>query len=147
MTEPIVTATGAVVNPAALEAYNRAYAATGDRASALGVLVEMARTEDLHRAVTATLGRPDGYLLGWRPTGCQLVSLAYRRLLPCPHREGIWQCEVVGPHIEHRWSDHLKVHERLGNGHSCRAIGDLTLADLYRRPADEQPTKIIRVGF
>lgn len=103
--------------------------------------------DEFHQAVREALGQPAGHLLDWRMVGgCQLVSLAYRRLLPCPYREGIWQCEVIGPHEVHDWSDHLKVHERMGNGYRCSAFDGVTLADLYRRP-EEQPTKLVRAGI
>lgn len=99
---------------------------------------------ELYQAVRQALGQPDGYVLDWRATGCQLVSGRYRALLTCPYHEAVWQCEVIGPHTIHRWSDHLMVHERLGNGHGCGYIGDATLADLYARA--ERPTKLVRVG-
>ena len=90
----------------------------------------------LNTAVRAALGYPDGYILPWRAGLCQVLNLRARSVLPCPYREGLWQCDVIGPHTEHRWSEHLTVHERMGNGYSCRAVGDLTLADLY----EDRPT-------
>lgn len=96
-------------------------------------LVAGMQPEDLGEAVRAALGLDEGYLLDWRTAGgCQLVNGAhYRRLTTCPYRESIWGCEVIGPHTRHRWSEHLMVHERVGNWYSCRAVGDMTLADLY----------------
>lgn len=92
--------------------------------------------EEFHHAIRTALGQPDGYILGWRSGLCQVSDASAYRFLPCPHREGMWKCEVIGPHTEHRWSDHLKVHERMGNGYPCSVVGDRTLADLYkaRRP-------------
>jgi hypothetical protein len=89
--------------------------------------------DELYAAVRAALDQPDGYLLGWRATGCQLVSPQYRALLTCSYRESLWRCEVIGPHERHRWSDHLIVHERIGNGYACEAVGDMTLDELYQR--------------
>ena len=101
---------------------------------------------DLAVAVRNALGLAEGYVLGWRATGCQLVSLEYRRLLTCPYREARWQCEVIGPHTVHRWSEHLKVHERMGNGYPCGHVGDLTLAELYGRdPAGPTPLHVVGV--
>lgn len=93
------------------------------------------------------LGLQEGHLLDWRSTGCQLVSREYRALLTCPYREAIWQCEVIGPHTQHRWSDHLQVHERIGNGYLCSSIRDMTLAELYDRPGRELPTKLVVIGL
>ena len=92
---------------------------------------------DLAKAVRTALGLVDGYVLDWRVTGCQLTSSRYRALLTCGHRESRWRCEVIGPHVEHRWSEHLMVHERLGNGYGCQVIGDRTLASLYGPLADQ----------
>ena len=70
------------------------------------------------------LGVADGYVLPWwQFHGCQVVSQAYRRALSCPEREAVWQCEVIGPHGQHRWSDHTIAHERYGNEHSCWTVG------------------------
>lgn len=80
---------------------------------------------DIRTEILKALGREDGYILDWRTTGgCQLVSSEYQKLLACPVRESRWQCEVIGEHKEHRWSDHIKAHERVGNGHSCSSVGD-----------------------
>lgn len=99
---------------------------------------------DMYAAVRAALGQDEGFILSWRHTGCQLVSYEYRQLLTCPYKESIWQCEVIGPHTVHRWSDHLKVHERIGNGYLCQAVGDATLRDLYRKV--DRPTPLHMVG-
>lgn len=92
--------------------------------------------ETLHSAIRTALGYPEGYILGWRSGLCQVQNLRADEILPCPYRESRWQCEVIGPHTQHRWSDHLMVHERMGNGWPCSMVGDRTLADLYeeRRP-------------
>lgn len=84
-----------------------------------------------------------GKLLDWRITGCQLVSPEYCQSLTCPVKEQIWQCEVVGPHTKHEWSDHLMVHERLGNGYSCSSIGDMTLKELYQRSERLTPFHVV----
>jgi hypothetical protein len=75
-------------------------------------------------AIREALGLAEGHLLSWKPTGCQLVSSAFVKQLTCPYREAVWRCEVIGPHTRHRWSDHLKAHERAGNGYTCDAIGE-----------------------
>lgn len=54
----ITTDTGAVVNRHALEAYELAYRATGDRASALARLTEEARAEDARRSCASGAGTP-----------------------------------------------------------------------------------------
>lgn len=87
--------------------------------------------ENIHNAIRTALGCPDGYILDWRSGLCQVSDASAYRFLPCPYREAHWQCEVIGPHTQHRWSEHLKVHERMGNGWPCSAVGDRTLADLY----------------
>lgn len=94
--------------------------------------------------VRAALGLEEGYLLPWSIVGCQAVNPyrdGPRSLLTCPVREAIYQCEVIGPHTRHRWSDHTISHERFGNGYSCRAIGDgrdadgrLLVPGLWRTP-------------
>lgn len=90
------------------------------------------RDTTAYAAVLTALGTHDGYILDWRIAGgCQYVNPGLRKLLTCPFREARWQCEVIGPHKRHRWSGHLMVHERVGNGYSCRSIGDMTLDDLY----------------
>ena len=82
----------------------------------MSALIEAIRTE---------LGLAEGYLLPWRAFGCQIVDPAgVGDLLSCPAREAIHQCEVIGPHTQHRWSTHTIAHERAGNGHSCAAVGD-----------------------
>jgi len=86
---------------------------------------------NLHSEIRTALGQPEGYILGWRSGLCQVQNVSAYRFLPCLHQESFWQCEVIGPHTRHRWSDHLKVHERMGNGWPCSAVGDRTLADLY----------------
>jgi hypothetical protein len=79
----------------------------------------------LDQAIREALDMSDGYLLPWRVFGCQVANPHRARLLlTCPYREAIHQCEVIGPHTRHRWSDHLVCHERAGNGWSCRSIGD-----------------------
>lgn len=78
-------------------------------------------------AVRDQLGLTEGYLLPWRIFGCQAANGNLTRmaeLLTCPYREARWQCEVIGPHTRHRWSEHLQAHERAGNGWGCNAIGD-----------------------
>jgi hypothetical protein len=80
---------------------------------------------EMYAAVMDQLGQEDGYLLPWSIVGCQVVSPgAVRRLLSCDHWEAINQCEVIGPHKVHRWSDHTISHERFGNGYACWSIGD-----------------------
>jgi hypothetical protein len=80
---------------------------------------------DVYSSTMKALGVEDGYLLDWRAFhGCQLVSQSYKNALSCPEREAVWQCEVIGPHTKHRWSQHLMAHERFGNGHSCASVGD-----------------------
>lgn len=68
----MVTVTGAIVNANALATYNRAYAATGDRASALGVLFELALADDRRRSPrrTVDLAAPPAPRSGCRPLGC-----------------------------------------------------------------------------
>ena len=96
----------------------------GDVGLRLGVAANfMPGGGSVDQAIRAALGLAEGYLLDWRHTGgCQLVSATFSQLLPCPHREAKWQCEVVGSHTRHRWSDHLKLHERAGNGWHCSAV-------------------------
>ena len=75
--------------------------------------------DELTRYVRATLGQQEGYLLPWWAFGCQVANGnigRVRRLLTCSHWEAVNQCEVIGPHTEHRWSDHTISHERFGNG-------------------------------
>lgn len=78
--------------------------------------------EDLATAIRTALGLDEGYLLKWGSSGCQLVSAEYQKLLSCPVSEAKWQCEVIGPHTKHRWTEHLKKHERAGNGWPCEAV-------------------------
>lgn len=77
-------------------------------------------------SVRSALGLDEGYLLPRlrRIHGCQMTNSFYASLLPCPYREALWQCEVVGSHTKHRWSSHLIKHERAGNGWACSAVGD-----------------------
>jgi hypothetical protein len=89
-------------------------------------------TANDHHSATVALLAPEGYIPDWRGTGCQIVSAEYRALLTCPVWEGHWQCEVVGPHTNHQWSQHLMVHERAGGyGQRCEWIGDMTLSEYY----------------
>jgi hypothetical protein len=53
----VVTATGAVVNEAALQTYNEAYRMTGDRASALAQLWDEAVRENWARNQVAKAGK------------------------------------------------------------------------------------------
>lgn len=88
---------------------------------------------DAYVSTRELLGRKDGHIPDWRRFGgCQMISTRYRALLSCPEREAVWQCEVIGPHTRHRWSDHLIAHERFGNGHSCWTVGDDLKAAMKR---------------
>ncbi|MEV0267733.1 hypothetical protein AB0H43_03075 [Hamadaea sp. NPDC050747] len=94
---------------------------------------------DFRSTVRMALGLEEGYILDWRRLGCQYVNHRVADLLPCPAREARWQCEVIGPHTRHRWSNHLIVHERLGNGYRCSAIGD---GDWFFKPDAPRPTPL-----
>lgn len=84
----------------------------------------------MYAAVMAQLGQNDGYLLPWSIVGCQVVNpYEAHQLLSCPVWESIHQCEVIGPHKVHRWSDHTISHERFGNGYACWSVGDGRDAD------------------
>lgn len=37
----------------------------------------------------------------------------------------IYKCEQIGPHDKHQVDDHTILHERVGNGYSCRGVQDL----------------------
>lgn len=70
--EIIVTVTGWIVNAGAMETFDRAYWATGDRASAMALLAEEARIEDRRRFPRRTLdlAAPPAPRSGCRPLGC-----------------------------------------------------------------------------
>ncbi|HEU4752317.1 MAG TPA: hypothetical protein VFU47_04340 [Armatimonadota bacterium] len=70
---PIITTdTGWIVHSGALDTYDQAYRATGDRASALDVLFELALAEDRRRSPRRTLdlAAPPAPRSGCRPLGC-----------------------------------------------------------------------------
>lgn len=75
--------------------------------------------------IRTALGIGDGFLLPWQIVGCQYAHpYDAHKLLSCPVWESIHQCEVIGPHTNHRWSDHTISHERFGNGYGCWQIDD-----------------------
>lgn len=104
--------------------------------------------DELTAYVRAALGQQEGYLLPWWVFGCQVANGnigRVRRLLTCPHHEAINQCEVIGPHTIHRWSDHTISHERFGNGYGCWQIGDGR--DSAGRLLIPGGAKLVRVGL
>lgn len=63
----------------------------------------------------------DGLLVKRFTAECQV--LRYTHHLECPHKEGGGrQCEAIGPHEQHYFSQHTIVHDRLGNGRGCAGI-------------------------
>lgn len=79
---------------------------------------------DLSTAVRHALDLDEGTMWPWWALGCQVSGRTRRDQMPCPEQEAVWRCEVIGPHTRHRWSNHLIVHERAGNGWACASIGD-----------------------
>lgn len=99
---------------------------------------------ELDKAIREALGLGQGYILDWKMAGgCQLVSSTYRGLLTCSYREAHWQCEVIGEHKEHKWSEHIVAHERVGNGHSCASVGD----GLAVLSGESRPTPFHMIGM
>lgn len=59
----------------------------------------------------------------FRPRECQVGGGDH--WLECPNYDDAgrgYQCEVLGPHVRHRVSDHTIAHNRRGNGFHCSEI-------------------------
>lgn len=53
---------------------------------------------------------------------CPVMNPIIERYLTCDAHEGIYRCQVVGPHSRHRVSQHTIDHAAWGNGYACSAM-------------------------
>lgn len=79
---------------------------------ALGNLDLMTVFEDGHGWVLRKVPQPI----------CQVVNPGVRGLTCSEVESGGFQCEVTGPHTQHRVGDHTTVHAWLGTGYTCAEI-------------------------